>query len=332
MQFNVLNWGILGTSPISEQMVSAINNSQKGSVYGVASRQVKKAEDFAKKFDIPQCYSHAEELLLDDNIDVVYIGLPNHLHLEWANKALEAGKHALCEKPLVRNEQEALRLIDSAKSSGLFCMEAIMYRCHPLTQRIKAIVDSGCLGSIQMYNAVYTANIEHVANPNSGGAIYNLGCYPMSLIQYLTGGEPLDMVALGVANDRHPANDSFAAVTMRFSDDVLANITTSDSVAMHWSFEVIGTKGRLISISNPWMPQIGEQTLHLSTESCVEPECITVQSTTCVYTHQIDTVNQHILFPNTLSEARISLQESLSCVRSLERWREIALSHQTIAV
>ncbi|MGQ3887960.1 Gfo/Idh/MocA family protein [Legionella sp. CNM-1927-20] len=293
MNRNNVKWGILGTSFISQQMAIAIAESTNGQLTAIASRDASKAKDFARKFSIPQVYSSYTDLITDPNLDVIYIGLPNHLHREWTIKSLEAGKHVLCEKPLALDEIEVLDMITTAKMRGLICMEAIMYRCHPLIQEIKTLLQQKLIGKIKLFQAAYTAKIAHLANPVAGGAIYNLGCYPLSLIQYLSNAEPIDLKAFGIKKLDHPQNDTCASVILGFNDQSIATITVSDDLAMSWQFIVWGSNGRLEMLTNPWFPTIGEQVFRVYMNNEENPREIKLTSDLSAYTYQINTVNTH---------------------------------------
>lgn len=317
-----VRWGILGTSFISREMAAAINESAKGQLDAVASRDADKAQDFAEKFPVPRLYSSYQDLLDDPNLDAVYIGLPNHLHREWTLKALEAGKHVLCEKPLALHETDVHDMMTAANTRGLFCMEAIMYRCHPLVQKLRAVIQQNVIGKIQLFQAVYTAKIAQLANPVAGGAIYNLGCYPLSLIQYLSDAKPVSIQAHGVANSDHPHNDTRASVILGFDDQSIASISVSDDLAMSWQFVIWGTEGRLEMITNPWFPECGEQSFRIYSASETAPREIQVASPYSVYTCQIDTFNQSILEPEFRRQEHISLQESFDNIRLLAQWHQ----------
>ncbi|NNG09922.1 MAG: Gfo/Idh/MocA family oxidoreductase, partial [Arenibacter sp.] len=143
-----LKWGIMGSAHIAtEQVIPAMLNCQYGEVYAIASRSTEKAQNIAEQFGIPKCYGSYEGLLADDDIDAVYIPLPNHLHVQWAIKSLEAGKHVLVEKPVGLSSKEAERLLQETKKyPHLKVMEAFMYRHHPQWIKVKELVDQKAIG------------------------------------------------------------------------------------------------------------------------------------------------------------------------------------------
>ncbi|STX50446.1 oxidoreductase [Legionella busanensis] len=322
-----VKWGILGTSFISQQMAIAIAESTKGQLTAIASRDLSKANDFARKFSISQIYSNYTALIDDPNLDAIYVGLPNHLHKEWTIKSLEAGKHVLCEKPLALDEKEVFNMMTTAKKRGLVCMEAIMYRCHPLIQEIKTLLQQKLIGEIKLFQAAYTAKIAHLANPVAGGAIYNLGCYPLSLIQYLSNAEPVNLKAFGVKNSEHSHNDTHASVILGFNDQSIAAITVSDGLEMSWQFMVWGSKGRLEMLTNPWFPTMGEQVFRVYLDNEEKPREIKLTSDLSAYTYQINTVNTLIQHPHTSLKEQVTLQESLHNIKLLKKWRNEVIGY-----
>lgn len=326
-----IKWGILGTSFISEQMAAAIVESSSGELYAVASRDAVKANNFAKTYSMPKVYSNYDDLVADPNLDAIYVGLPNHVHKEWTIKSLEAGKHVLCEKPLALDEHEVLAMMNTAKAKGLICMEAIMYRCHPLIQEIKTLIQQKVLGTIELFQATYTAPIAHLANPVAGGAIYNLGCYPLSLIQYLSEAKPISLNAFGIPNSDHPQNDTRASLILGFDDQSIASISVSDDLAMSWQFNIWGGLGRLELHTNPWFPTAGEQLFKLYLSQEEKPREIRLHSELSAYTYQINTMNALIKNPTTPLPEQIGLQESLTNIRYLKEWRDKVFMGQTIA-
>ncbi|KTD82156.1 Gfo/Idh/MocA family protein [Legionella waltersii] len=325
MSLNKVKWGILGTSFISQQMACAIAESTVGELTAIGSRDATKSRDFASQFSIPQVYNHYDDMLADPDLDVIYVGLPNHLHKEWTIKGLESGKHVLCEKPFALNEEEVKEMISSAKSSRLVCMEAIMYRCHPLIQEIKSLLQQKVIGDLRLFQAIYTAKIAHLANPVAGGAIYNLGCYPLSLVRYLSDANPMDLKAIGVSNSKHPHNDTRASAIVGFDDQSLATITVSDDLAMSWQFVVWGTEGRLEMVTNPWFPSVGDQVFRIYSSDAIEPKEVRLTTPLSAYAYQINTVNHLIQSPSSFLPEQITLQESLDNIRLLEQWRNLAL-------
>ncbi|MCA0403798.1 MAG: Gfo/Idh/MocA family oxidoreductase, partial [Proteobacteria bacterium] len=239
-----IRWAILGTSFISEVMAKAIQASATSQLAAIGSRSLSSARQFATLFSIPKVYDDYQLLLNDQEIDAIYIGLPNHLHKEWIIRCAQAGKHILCEKPLVLNADEAREVISIINEKEVFCMEALMYRCHPFTNKLQEIIQSRILGDIKLYNAMYAANIADLANPIAGGSIRNLGCYPISLIRLLADDEPVEVLASGKLNPKNQTDNQASAI-LKFRDHSMAVVSTADDMEMCWQFDVYGTEGCL---------------------------------------------------------------------------------------
>lgn len=313
-----IRWGILGTSFISEVMAKAIKASTTSELAAIGSRSLSIAKTFADQFSIPTYYDDYQSLLQDPSIDAIYIGLPNHLHKEWIIRAALAGKHILCEKPLVISVNEAHEVISVIKQTSVFCMEALMYRCHPLTKKLQELIQSQMLGEIKLFNATYTANIADLANPVAGGSIRNLGCYPISLIRLLANSEPIEICAMGRLNHKNQT-DHQASVMLRFENNAMAVVSTADDIDMFWAFDIYGTKGRLTCITNPWLPE-QENTFLVYHQHNSAPEEIKVMAEKPLYTYQIDTVNAAIKNRNAGDQHGISLLDSLGNTIVVEEW------------
>lgn len=318
MTSDCINWGIIGTSPISETMVNAIKASTSSKLIAIGSRSSTTAQKFAEKFSIPSCHT-SDQLLENPAIDAVYLGLPNHLHKEWMLRCIAAGKHVLCEKPFAISVQEILEVKAALQKKPRVCMEALMYQHHPFTQKICELVSS--LGEIKLINAVYTADIAAVANKIESGSIRNLGCYPLSLIRLLLPSQPIEMRAVGRASQDH---DHQASLLLKFSNNTIAVISTADDMAMHWQFEVYGVNGMLKVVSNPWLPDCTNSLL-IYRNSQSEPEKIIVTAEQPLYTYQINAVNKLIFEKNFKNETLVSFQDSLFNTKLLEYWRQQVL-------
>ncbi|MHB1946803.1 MAG: Gfo/Idh/MocA family protein [Gammaproteobacteria bacterium] len=317
-----VKWAILGTSPISSVMAKAIQESSISQLVAIGSRSLDKAQTFADEFAIPKIYSDYFALLADDEIDVIYLGLPNHLHKEWIIHCAHAGKHILCEKPFVTDLAEAQDVFAILQKSNVFCMEALMYRCHPFTTKLLELVQSKVIGELVYINAAYTAHIADVANTTKGGAILNLGCYPVSLIRLLVGAEPIAMHALGEI-DRARNNDCRASMVLKFPKDVMANVYTADDVKMFSQFAIYGTQGHIQVITNPWLPTRENNQIRIFLNNESSPTEINVTADKSLYTYQIDMVSQNVLAEQRSAELPgISWIDSLGNVAVLEAWRE----------
>lgn len=319
-----IRWAIIGTSPISHTLAKAIQASQTGTLAAVCSRSLQNAKQFAEQHSVPKYYNDYQQLFNDDNIDAVYIGLPNHLHQEFMLRAAAAKKHILCEKPFTLTADEAREAILAAQKHNVFCMEALMYRCHPFIQTLQKLIASKLIGDIKLYHAYYSAHINDVANQTAGGAIRNLGCYPVSLVRVLANAEPVEIQAMGRMNAQ---NDNQASVMLKFPDASMAVISTADDLKMRWQFEIYGTKGSLKVTSNPWMPEMtNTYSIQLNDDS--ERHHITHTADKPLYSYQIDIAGNAILTGKHHDHEGMSLQDSIGNTAVLEEWvNQVYQSH-----
>ena len=160
----ILNWGLLSTAKINRALIKPLNASKRTRLLAVASRNISSAEAYARKWKIPRAHGSYEALLNDPEIDVIYNSLPNHLHAEWTIKALRAGKHVLCEKPFAVSLKEVDAMIAASKETGKILAEAFMYRHHEQTIKVKEIVDSGALGTLQLIKGAFSFKLEREGN------------------------------------------------------------------------------------------------------------------------------------------------------------------------
>ncbi|MBL8049874.1 MAG: Gfo/Idh/MocA family oxidoreductase, partial [Anaerolineales bacterium] len=181
----ILNWGLLSTARINRALIKPLRASKRTNLLAVASRNIDSAQAYAHEYKIPRAHGSYEDLLNDPDIDIIYNSLPNHLHAEWTIKALQAGKHVLCEKPLALTLDEVDAMISASQETGNVLAEAFMYRHHAQTLKAKEIVDSGVLGKLQLIKGAFSffLNREHDYRnfkEMGGGSIWDVGCYPIS--------------------------------------------------------------------------------------------------------------------------------------------------------
>lgn len=256
----MLNWGIAGTGPISDTVAKAIQKSKSSRLVAVAGRNADHTAAFQTRHEIPAAYADFDRFLADPSIDVVYVGLPNHIHHELTVRAAAAGKHVLCEKSLSIDMEKADLLLEAVERHGIFFVEGLMYLSHPIIARLQSFIQTGALGQLKSVIATYTDDAAHLVNPAGRGAIYNIGCYPASLLHLVVdtvwGPDAFpdrEMVALGNISGRD-SNVCEAALTIRFGTGLLASLQTAETHGMDHDFTVIGDKGRLRFLTNPWLP------------------------------------------------------------------------------
>lgn len=265
----MLRWGILGTSFISDTMAKAIASSENSSLEAAMGRDPGRLEAFASRHAIAKQYRDIDALLCDDNIDIIYIGLPNNVHHSAVIAASSRGKAVVSEKSLTVTMSDAHALADAVRASGTFFMEGLMYLNHPMIAELGAVLRSGRLGHIHSVNGLYAADISKLVNPAGGGTLFNLGCYPASLLHYVM------QTACGDDAYGHrkiaghgniselDGNICDAAASIRFSNGVLATLQSSDSYGMEWSFAVHGDKGVARFATNPWLPVAGDNIIEV---------------------------------------------------------------------
>ncbi|MGH2864094.1 MAG: Gfo/Idh/MocA family protein, partial [Solirubrobacteraceae bacterium] len=185
------NWGFLSTARINEALLRGISAVPDARALAVASRDSDRAGAYARAKGIERAYGGYAELLADPDVEVVYVSLPNGLHVEWTEAALEAGKHVLCEKPLSRSPAEVERLFKLAHERGLHLCEAFMYRHHPQTKRLKELVEGGAIGELRRIRGSFSFPCDpddpRMQAGMDGGGLMDVGCYPVSMARYLAG-------------------------------------------------------------------------------------------------------------------------------------------------
>ncbi len=241
---------MLGAANIAVQkVIPAMQAGAFCEITAIASRNLAKAQEAASKTGIRNAYGSYEELLQNPEIEAVYIPLPNHLHVEWAEKALESGKHVLCEKPVAMNVAEAERLQEtSLRNPQLKLMEAFMYRFHPQWQEAKQLVDSGAIGTlrtIQAFFSYYNVNKENIRNIKAagGGALMDIGCYCISQSRFIFGVEPFRVHGI-VDYDPSTQTDRLTSGTLDFGNGT-ATFTCSTQLNPFQRFHIFGTEGSL---------------------------------------------------------------------------------------
>lgn len=251
-----LNWGLISTARINKSLVPPLQKSKRSRLVGVASRHKETADDFARHFKIPQAYGSYEQMLADPAIDVVYISLPNSLHAEWTIRALYAGKHVLCEKPLALTVEEVGAIMTAARKAGKVVTEAFMYRHHPQTLKVKELVDGGAVGKVMLMRGAYCyqqsrENDIRLDASLGGGSIWDVGCYPISYARYIAGFEPTTFMGWQIPSPQG-VDLSFAG-QMIFPTRICAQVHSSFQSPYNPFFEVTGSEGRLL-VPEPFKP------------------------------------------------------------------------------
>jgi D-xylose 1-dehydrogenase (NADP+, D-xylono-1,5-lactone-forming) len=248
-----VKWGILSTAHINRKVIPGAHSSPKVDLVGVASRDHARAEEYARTWEIERAYGSYEALLEDTEIEAVYISLPNTLHCEWSTRALEAGKHVLCEKPLSSHLYEVEETFDVAERTGRLMSEAFMYRHNPQTKRLRELVDQGAIGELRLVRSAFSYSLydEHnirLRTDVEGGALMDVGCYCVSGSRLL-GGEPQSVY--GQAWLGPTRTDWVFGATLRFPGDVIALFDCGTALPERDELEAIGSEGSLF-LDDPW--------------------------------------------------------------------------------
>ena len=245
-----VRWGIISTAKIgTEQVIPAMQAGKNTEILGIASRNLEAAQREAGRLGIPRSYGSYEALLADADIEAIYNPLPNHLHVPWSIKALEAGKHVLCEKPIALTSQEGQQLVDAAaRYPQLKVMEAFMYRHAPQWQKARELVMSGGLGqlrSIQTFFSYYNDDPEDIRNMAAigGGGLMDIGCYPISVSRFLFDDEPRRVLGW-VEFDPTFETDRLASALLEFEAGT-STLTCSTQLEPHQRVLIVGTGGSL---------------------------------------------------------------------------------------
>jgi xylose dehydrogenase (NAD/NADP) len=246
-----LRWGVLSTAAITDKLLAGGLEPA-----AVASRDGRRAEAWAAEKGAGRAHGSYEALLADDEIDAIYIPLPNSMHVEWSIKALDAGKHVLCEKPLTRHASDAERAFDAAERNDRVLAEAFMWRHHPQAAHLRGLIDAGTVGRVRLIRAAFSfplADLENVraSHDLEGGGLMDVGCYPVSAARFVAGAEPERVFAEAVTGGPGDGVDFALVATLRFPDDVLATIDCGLAYAARDELEVVGEEGSLF-LDDPW--------------------------------------------------------------------------------
>jgi D-xylose 1-dehydrogenase (NADP+, D-xylono-1,5-lactone-forming) len=234
-------------------VIPGAHASDKVDLVAVASRDREKAEAYAAEWKIPRAYGRYDDLLADPEIEAVYISLPNTLHCEWSIRAMEAGKHVLCEKPLSRDPDEVAKTFDAAERTGMVISEAFMWRHNPQTKKLQELVDGGAIGELRLIRSSFSYSLYDESNIRlrtdvDGGALMDVGCYCISGSRLL-GGEPIE--AHAVARRGPTGTDWITTGVLRFPNDVLATFDCGTALPERDELEAIGSEGSLF-LDDPW--------------------------------------------------------------------------------
>jgi predicted dehydrogenase len=244
-----VRWGVLGAANIAlTKVIPAIQATTHSRVVAIASRDVAKARAAATSLGIPTAYGSYEELIADTEIDAIYNPLPNHLHVPWSVRAADSGKHVLCEKPVAMSADEAKSLRAARDRNRVVVAEAFMVRCHPQWLEVKRRVGAGTIGELRLVSCHFSyfrrdANDVRSHVEFGGGALMDIGCYPITISRWLFGAEPVEVVAQ-IERDPDMKVDRLASALLRFPTGQ-ATFVCAGQLISYQKLSVFGTTGRL---------------------------------------------------------------------------------------
>jgi predicted dehydrogenase len=244
-----VRWGVLGVANIAvHQVIPALQASSRSRVVALASREQAKADAAARSLGIPRAHGSYEALLEDADVEAVYIPLPNHLHVPWTIRAAEAGKHVLCEKPIALSAPEARQLLDVRARTGVEIGEAFMVRTHPQWLKVRELVAAGRIGELRLVEGHFSYFRRDPNDVRSkvewgGGALLDIGCYPVTLSRWLFGAEPVEVAAV-LERDPDFTVDRLVSGLLRFPSGQ-ATFAVAGQAALFQRMQLFGTRGRI---------------------------------------------------------------------------------------
>jgi len=331
-----VSWGILGAGNISSAFAAGLAQTESARLKAVASRQLEKAEEFCRQLNLTetvQCYANYDDLLADATVDAVYIGLPHTEHLHWSVKALRAGKHVLCEKPLGLNHAEAMLAYAEAERAGKILMEAFMYRCTAQTAKLIDLLKEGVIGEIRQIQASFC--YSSTPRPGSrtwepelaGGGILDVGCYPLSMAGLIAGvalgktyAEPVELQAMGQIGST--GVDDWAVANLRYSDKLVAQIATAINAEQEESLRIAGTKGALV-LPNPWYgngQQAGSSRIDFYQDESLQ-QSWTITAELGMYAAEAEVFAQAVA-TQAIPYPALSAADSLTNLKVMDAWRQ----------
>ncbi|MEX1287526.1 MAG: Gfo/Idh/MocA family oxidoreductase [Acidimicrobiia bacterium] len=257
---DTVRWGIVSTADIGMTKVTpAIQEAANAEVVAIASRGEDRARTAADRLGIPTAYGSYEALLEADDVDAVYIPLPNDQHAEWTMRAAAAGKHVLCEKPLAMTASQAEEMAAACEEAGVVLAEAFMYRHHPTWEEVARLVESRAIGDlrgVQTWFSYFNDDPTNIRNlpEHGGGAVMDIGCYPINVSRMLFGAEPVSVVSR-VHRDPEMGIDTLTSAVLEFPDGGQSTFTVCIRSEDYQRVHVVGSEGRIeveIPFNIPW--------------------------------------------------------------------------------
>ena len=312
-----IKWGVLGTADIAHgQTIPGMRLADNCELYAIAGRSIEKAKQFQNEFGFLKAYEGYETLLQDPEVEAVYIPLPNSLHAEWSIRALQAGKHVLCEKPLAPTEADAKKMFQAAAENHVFLMEAFAYLHNPLIDAVKAELDSGIIGEIRYIDSAFVTGRRpdtdiRLRKETYGGALYDLGCYPVSMILWLTGAEPAELKATAHFSERGIDLETSAILLFDNGITAAADCGMVPGIGRLDRLHILGTKGEIHSPF--YFNQAGEIRYSILRDGVTENKTVYAANN---YQLEVEQMGRCILGQEA---PRVSEAFSLCCARTMDR-------------
>lgn len=248
-----IRWGVMGTADIARgQTIPGMQKAEHCELYAIAGRRIEKAEQYKNEFGFQKAYGSYDELLADPELEAVYIPLPNDLHCEWSIKALKAKKHVLCEKPLAVSEEQVKEMFRAAEENGVYLMEAFAYLHSPFVKAVKTELEAGTIGEIRYFESAFITGRRpdtdiRLRKETYGGAMYDLGCYPLSMALWMIGKEPEQVLASAQFSEKKI--DLFTSALLLYDNGMVANLDCGMLLPTNRldRFHIHGTLGEIVS-------------------------------------------------------------------------------------
>ena len=328
-----LRLGLLSTGNIARQFAAGVRASDRCVLQAVGSRTLASAQAFAEAQQVGNAYGSYDKVIADPDVDAIYIGLPNSMHHPWAIKALRAGKHVLCEKPIAVSVGEAQQMYQAAADAKRVLVEAFMYRCHPQTLKVMDTVRSGAIGVVRMIRTSFNYKTGRIADnirfnaDLAGGALMDIGCYCIDFSQLVAGAAPTRVSAC--ARIHESGVDEMAAGVMQFANGIIASFTCGMTAAADNAAYICGSEG-FIHIPVPWKPQPGAAMFTIAHGTpprmdmgkapsvAQDPQVVKVDAPRDVYAYEADDFAAAVLDG---SAPRMPKEATLSNMRVLDELR-----------
>lgn len=328
MTAKTLRWGLLSTARINDALIEPLRTSKRNTLAAVGSRNQTTADAYAKEKKIEKAYGSYEALLADPEIDVIYNPLPNHLHAQWTINAVEAGKHVLVEKPIALTVAEVDAMDAAAQKNGRVIAEAFMYRHHPQTLKVVELITSEKLGKVKFVRGSFSFQLTREGDIRfdpamGGGALWDVGCYPLSFTRTALGANPIEVFGWQVTGSTG-IDETFVA-QLRFPGEIYTQFDCSFAQPFRAVMEVVGTAGRL-TIPTPFKP--GEHEHILLTRPNGVTDTITIPGQS-LYSGEVEDMADAILLGKTprvsLADSRVNVATILALFESARIGKPVTL-------